>query len=63
MSNWGYVAIAYLAVWSALAVYAVLLARRVTQAKQVAHALREALEHGPEPAEHEAGACDTPPAP
>jgi hypothetical protein len=57
------VTIAYLAVWGGLAVYALILARRVTQAKEVADALREALEHGPETPDSETAACDTPPVP
>lgn len=63
MSNWSYVAIAYTAVWGGIALYAVALARRVTQARRVADALRDALEHGQEPADQESGVCDTPPVP
>lgn len=40
MSNWGYVAIAYTVVWGSLAIYALLLARRVSQARKVAQQLR-----------------------
>ena len=63
MSNWSYVAIAYIAVWGGLALYAVALARRVTQAGRVSDALRDALEHGEEPPDREATVCDTPPVP
>jgi CcmD family protein len=63
VSNWAYVTIAYLAVWGGLAVYAVILARRVTQAKEVADALRDALEQSPETPDQESAACDTPPVP
>ena len=42
MSNWGYVAIAYTVVWGSLALYALLLARRVSQARKLAQQLREA---------------------
>ena len=40
VSNWVYVAIAYLVVWSAIAAYAVILARRVTQTQDVVDALQ-----------------------
>ncbi|GAC1319216.1 MAG: hypothetical protein NVS2B16_02560 [Chloroflexota bacterium] len=50
MHDWGYVAIAYAVVWGALAVYAILLARRLAQAKEVARVLRHPLS-----AEDEAG--------
>jgi hypothetical protein len=42
VSNWTYVAIAYTVVWGSLAVYALLLARRVSQAREVARRLGEA---------------------
>ncbi|MBV9278587.1 MAG: hypothetical protein JOZ41_00755 [Chloroflexi bacterium] len=60
MSNWAYVAIAYTVVWGALAGYAVLLARRVAQARHLAARLREEIS-GEEPAE--GVVCDTPHAP
>lgn len=44
MSNWGYVALAYTVVWGSLAAYAVLLARRVIQARQIARQLRDDFE-------------------
>jgi hypothetical protein len=62
VSNWGYVAIAYIAVWGALALYALTLAQRVTQARRVAQAMREATSSAPTRAESESVACDTPPA-
>jgi CcmD family protein len=40
VSEWAYVAIAYTIVWGALAVYAVVLARRVAQAERVAKTMR-----------------------
>lgn len=43
MSNWAYVAIAYTVVWGALAVYALVLARRVTQARRVSRGLGDTL--------------------
>ncbi|MGH2447844.1 MAG: hypothetical protein ACRDFS_04495 [Chloroflexota bacterium] len=61
MSNWGYVAIAFIACWGSLAVYAVVLARRVAQAQEVARQLREAASVDRQ-AESDL-ACDTPPAP
>jgi hypothetical protein len=42
VSNWGYVTIAYTVVWGSLAVYAIVLARRVSQAREVAARLRDA---------------------
>lgn len=39
MPSWGYVALAYVVVWGALAVYALILAWRVTQAQRVADSL------------------------
>lgn len=41
MSNWAYVAIAYTVVWGSLAVYAVVLARRVAQARRAVQRLRD----------------------
>ncbi len=41
MPSWAYVAIAFIVVWGALAVYALVLARRVTQAERVAQSLRD----------------------
>lgn len=41
MSEWGYVAFAYVLVFGVLAGYTLLLARRVTQAQEVEEALRE----------------------
>jgi hypothetical protein len=41
VSSWTYVAIAYTVVWGALAVYALLLARRVAQAKEVERRLED----------------------
>jgi hypothetical protein len=63
VSNWSYVAIAYIAVWGGVALYALALARRVTQARRVSEALRAAIEEGKEPTDQEAAVCDTPPVP
>ena len=41
MPSWAYVAIAYTVVWGALAGYALVLARRVTQAQDVADTLSD----------------------
>lgn len=41
--DWGYITIAYTLVWGSLAVYAATLARRVTQAQNVARTLRRSL--------------------
>jgi hypothetical protein len=60
VSNWSYVAIAFIAVWGALAVYALTLARRVTQAARIAEAMREASQVATSAA-HESAVCDAPP--
>lgn len=57
VSDWGYVTLAFTIVWAALAVYGLLLARRVTQAERAVKALSDAVD-GP------AGdntVCDVPP--
>lgn len=59
MSNWAFVTIAYVAVWGGLAVYALVLARRVTIASRVARVLRRATEEGNEERESESSVCDT----
>lgn len=41
MPSWGYVALAYVVVWGTLAVYALVLAWRVTQAQKVADTLHD----------------------
>ncbi len=43
MSDWAYIAIAFTVVWGGLAVYALVLARRVTQAAEVERRLQEAV--------------------
>jgi CcmD family protein len=60
VSNWSYVAIAYTAVWGALAVYALALARRVTQARRVAESLRNASQNDATASDTQATVCDTP---
>jgi hypothetical protein len=45
--DWSYVVIAYTVVWGALIGYAMVLARRVSQAQEVARKLREALREDP----------------
>jgi hypothetical protein len=44
VSEWGYVAVSFTVVWGALAVYALVLARRVTQAERVDESLRQAAQ-------------------
>lgn len=72
MSDWAYVAIAYTVIWGALAFYALVLARRVSQAAEVSRRLRQApkadLESDTRRAADETGegdtvVCDAPPAP
>lgn len=63
MSNWAFVAIAYTLVWGSLALYALLLARRVTQARAVTQALQRSVENEWKAVEQDGAACDTPPAP
>lgn len=63
MSNWGFVAIAYTLVWGSVAAYAVLLARRVAQARHVTRALQESLENEMQAVDKDGTVCDTPPAP
>ncbi|MGI8824266.1 MAG: hypothetical protein ACR2JC_01210 [Chloroflexota bacterium] len=48
MSNWGYVTIAYTVVWGSLAIYAIVLARRVAQGREVARALKRSLDREPQ---------------
>lgn len=63
MSNWAYVAIAYTVVWGSLAVYALLLARRVTQAREVDRVLRDSARAETEGERQDDALCDVPPAP
>jgi Flp pilus assembly protein protease CpaA len=63
VSDWWYIAIAYTAVWGGLAVYAIFMARRVTQARIVAQRLREMSEVETEMRLPEGATCDTPPVP
>jgi hypothetical protein len=63
VSDWGYVAIAYTVVWGSLAVYAVILARRVAQANRVARRLREAGQTKSQADGPDSAICDAPPAP
>jgi CcmD family protein len=60
VSNWTYVAIAYTVVWGSLAVYALLLARRVSQAQDIARRLNTP---DSQEKEQDGAACDAPPAP
>jgi hypothetical protein len=62
VSDWTYVALAFTVVWGALAVYALVLARRVTQARIVAEKLREARQ-AELPQDRDSAVCDAPPAP
>lgn len=63
MSDWFYVAIAYTIVWGALAVYALILARRVAQTRAAARQLRDSLSDAGREDEQESSVCDAPPAP
>ena len=63
MSDWGYVAIAYTVVWGALALYALLLARRVSQARRVERDLQDALRSEQQGDDQESAVWDAPPAP
>ena len=63
MSDWAYVALAFTVVWGALAIYALVLARRVTQARIVADKLREAPQAEMPPQDRDSAVCDAPPAP
>lgn len=63
VSNWSYVAIAYGVVWGALALYALLLARRVAQARTMADRLHETVQEDRRPGEEDSPVCDAPPAP
>jgi len=72
VSSWAYVAIAYTVAWGGLAVYAVLLARRVAQARRVARELNDVVERSPSHSalpqghavdEQDSAVCDAPPAP
>jgi hypothetical protein len=69
VSDWTYVALAFTVVWGALAIYALILARRVTQARIVADgrpqgaAPTEAHQTEPPPQDRDSAVCDAPPAP
>lgn len=63
LSNWAFVAIAYTLVWGSVALYALLLARRVAQARDVTQALQRSVEREMQALERDGTACDTPPAP
>jgi hypothetical protein len=63
LSNWAFVAIAYTLVWGSVALYALLLARRVAQARDVTQALHQAMENDRQAVERDGTVCDTPPAP
>ncbi|MGH2443504.1 MAG: hypothetical protein ACRDFX_10110 [Chloroflexota bacterium] len=65
MSSWGYVAIAYILVWGSLAIYGLLLARRVVQARKTTRELRESARAGDTREmtreEQDSPVCDAPP--
>lgn len=63
MSDWTYVGVAFTIVWGSLAVYAIVLARRVSQARTVARSLRESLDSRNRQLEQDHAVCDAPPAP
>jgi hypothetical protein len=63
VSDWAYVALAYIVVGGALTIYTALLARRVSQARQLARSLTR----GEQPREsqsprEDSALCDAPPA-
>ncbi len=60
MSNWAFVAIAYTIVWGALAVYALVLARRVTQARRVSRGMEDALDGKIQADQQDGTLCETP---
>lgn len=60
MSNWAYVAIAYTVVWGALAVYALVLARRVTQARRVSRGLGNSPAGSIQADQQDSALCETP---
>jgi hypothetical protein len=61
VSDWTYVAAAFTIVWGSIAIYAIVLARRVSQARAVARALREGLDRQNRTLDQDAAACETPP--
>lgn len=61
MSDWTYVAAAFTIVWGSIAIYAIVLARRVSQARAVARTLREGLDRQSSALDQDAAACETPP--
>jgi CcmD family protein len=61
VSDWFYVTLAFTIVWGGLALYALMLARRVTQAGRIEQSLRSALHQEQEGSD--APVCDAPPAP
>jgi hypothetical protein len=63
VSDWAYVAIAYTVVWGSLAVYAVMLARRVAQSREVARNLRDSTSAPDGGMEQDNAACDGPSVP
>lgn len=63
MSNWAYVALAYTVVWGSLALYAVILARRVAQTRESTRRLRDMLAGEEQREQRENAVCDTPPVP
>lgn len=60
VSNWAYVAIAYTVVWGALAVYALVLARRVTQARRVSRGLENSPAGSIQADQQDSTLCETP---
>ncbi len=69
MSNWSYVALAFGVAWTALILYALLLARRVSQAQRIAQTMRAVQQERTEdsvarsPDGGDSPLCDAPPAP
>lgn len=58
MSDWAYVTIAYVVGWGSLAAYAVILARRVSQARRVARSLGEVSTPVENTIEQDSAICD-----
>jgi hypothetical protein len=60
VSDWAYVTVAYTVVWGSLAVYAVVLARRISRADELATRLRDAIK-GEAPSGQDSSLCEAPP--
>jgi hypothetical protein len=63
VSDWAYVTIAYTIAWGGVALYALALARRVTQARRLERQLRETARGDATVPEGDRSVCDVPPVP